>query len=72
MRSRAKKEEEGEKVTKRRKTKEGAKMKKNTIELKLSIDPKNGILDIFFLSNRNIHKSSCGLRFWASDWIERF
>ena len=43
MRSRAKKEEEGEKVTKRRKTKEGAKMKKNTIELKLSIDPRNGI-----------------------------
>ena len=24
-------------------------------------------LDILFLSNHNIHKSLCGLRFWASD-----
>ena len=24
-------------------------------------------LDIFFSSNHNIHKSSCGLCFWASD-----
>ena len=24
-------------------------------------------LDILFLSNHNIHKSSCGLCFWASD-----
>ena len=30
-------------------------------------------LDILFSSNRNIHKSSCGLYFWASDpLIERF
>ena len=26
-----------------------------------------GTLDIFFASNHNIHKSSCGLCFWASD-----
>ena len=31
------------------------------------------MLDILFLSNHNIHKSSCGLYFWASDpLIERF
>ena len=31
------------------------------------------ILDIFFSSNRNIHKSSYGLCFWASDpLIDRF
>ena len=29
-------------------------------------------LDILFPSNRNIHKSSCGHCFWASDLIERF
>ena len=30
-------------------------------------------LDILFLSNHNIHKSSCGLCFWASDaLIDRF
>ena len=30
-------------------------------------------LDIPFLSNHNIHNSSCGLCFWASDpLIERF
>ena len=29
-------------------------------------------LDILFWSNHNIHKSLCGLSFWASDsWIER-
>ena len=29
-------------------------------------------LDILFSSNHNIHKSLCGLSFWASDsWIER-
>ena len=26
-----------------------------------------GTLDIFFPSNHNIHKSSCGLCFWGSD-----
>ena len=31
------------------------------------------ILEILFLSNHNIHKSSCGLCFWASDpLIDRF
>ena len=31
------------------------------------------IVDILFSSNHNIHKSSCGLCFWASDpLIERF
>ena len=31
------------------------------------------LLDILFLSNHNIHKSSRGLCFWASDpLIERF
>ena len=31
------------------------------------------ILDVLFLSNHKIHKSSCGLCFWASDpLIERF
>ena len=31
------------------------------------------IIDILFASNHNIHKSSCGLCFWASDpLIERF
>ena len=30
------------------------------------------VLDILFSSNRNIHKSLCGLCFWASDpLIER-
>ena len=30
-------------------------------------------LDILFLSNHNIHTSSCGLCFWASDlFIDRF
>ena len=30
-------------------------------------------LDILFSSNHNIHKSSCGLCFWASDpLIDRF
>ena len=30
-------------------------------------------LDVLFPSNHNIHKSSCGLYFWASDpLIERF
>ena len=30
-------------------------------------------LDIIFSSNHNIHKSSCGLCFWASDpLIDRF
>ena len=34
---------------------------------------KSVILDILFLSNHNIHKSLCGLCFWASDpLIERF
>ena len=27
------------------------------------------MLDIFFSSNHNIHKSSCGLCFWASDLL---
>ena len=32
-----------------------------------------GTLDILFSSNHNIHKSSCGLCFWASDpLIDRF
>ena len=31
------------------------------------------ILDILFSSNHNIHKSLCGLCFWASDsFIDRF
>ena len=40
--------------------------------------PRNGVrqvstLDILFSSNHNIHKSSCGLYFWASDpLIDRF
>ena len=34
---------------------------------------KVSILDILFSSNRNIHKSSCSLYFWASDpLIDRF
>ena len=34
---------------------------------------KESILDILFSSNHNIHKSSCGFYFWASDpLIERF
>ena len=33
----------------------------------------SSILDIIFSSNHNIHKSSCGLCFWASDpLIDRF
>ena len=27
------------------------------------------IVDILFLSNHNIHKSLCGLCFWASDFL---
>ena len=33
----------------------------------------NKPLDILFLSNHNIHKSLCGICFWASDpFIKRF
>ena len=42
--------------------------------LRHSLAPPNvNTLDILFSSNHNIHKSSCGLCFWASDpLIKRF
>ena len=51
---------------------QGTPVYKNAISL---VDFSHNVhtLDIFFSSNHNIHKSSCGLCFWASDpLIERF
>ena len=45
----------------------GPMCEENHVERTKCSTPCPGTLDILFLSNRNIHKSSCGLCFWTSD-----
>ena len=72
---------ESYKITPKEKPDEETKFLKSNRIVDLKKDQKNqgpnvsicGCLGILFLSNCNIHKSSCGLCFWASDPInDRF